>query len=66
VTRATLARLQRGGVRVLPNDLGAGYALIGYLREIHFDGIKLDGRLSASLLQDAAAYDLLTSLINLS
>ena len=43
--RAVLSKLQEIGVRIVLDDFGAGYASIGYLREMHFDGIKLDGSL---------------------
>jgi diguanylate cyclase (GGDEF)-like protein len=43
VARRNLAHLRKHGVRVLLDDFGAGYASISYLREIEFDGVKLDG-----------------------
>jgi diguanylate cyclase (GGDEF)-like protein len=43
VARRNLAHLRRHGVRILLDDFGAGYASISYLREIEFDGVKLDG-----------------------
>lgn len=43
--RANLAVLRDAGVSIVLDDFGAGYASIGYLREIRFDQIKLDGAL---------------------
>jgi len=43
VARRNLAHLRSHGVRILLDDFGAGYASISYLREIDFDGVKLDG-----------------------
>jgi diguanylate cyclase (GGDEF)-like protein len=45
VARRNLAHLRAHGVRILLDDFGAGYASISYLREIDFDGVKLDGTL---------------------
>lgn len=63
--RSVLCALQRGGVRILLDDFGAGFASIGYLREIQFDGIKLDGSLIGSLMQSKAAHDLLIGVLHL-
>ncbi|BCA59194.1 putative bifunctional diguanylate cyclase/phosphodiesterase [Sphingomonas sp. HMP6] len=63
--RSALSTLQRGGVRILLDDFGAGYASIGYLRELHFDGIKLDGSLIASLMESPSARDLLVGVLHL-
>ena len=63
--RCALSALQSGGVRILLDDFGAGYASIGYLREIQFDGIKLDGSLIASLIESPAAHDLLVGVLHL-
>ena len=60
-----LGELQTGGVSILLDDFGAGYASIGYLREIHFDGIKLDGSLIATLMESPTAHDLLTGVLKL-
>jgi diguanylate cyclase (GGDEF)-like protein len=63
--RAVLGELRRGGVRILLDDFGAGYASIGYLREIQFDGIKLDGSLIVSLIDSPPAHDLLIGVLRL-
>ena len=43
VARRNIEHLRSHGVRILLDDFGAGYASISYLREIQFDGVKLDG-----------------------
>ena len=65
VARAVLGELRRGGVRILLDDFGAGYASIGYLREMQFDGIKLDGSLIVALMDSPAAHDLLVGVLDL-
>lgn len=60
--RANLQRLRDEGVSVVMDDFGAGYASIGYLREIVFDQIKLDGSLVSSA-QDCPERKLLLSAV---
>jgi diguanylate cyclase (GGDEF)-like protein len=43
--RENLATLSEAGIRIILDDFGSGFASVGYLREIHFDQIKLDGSL---------------------
>lgn len=40
-----------GGIRIALDDFGAGYASIGYMRDLEFDVVKLDG----SLIRDVTA-----------
>lgn len=47
--RANLSALREKGIRIVLDDFGAGYSSIGYLREIKFDTIKLDGSLISSM-----------------
>jgi diguanylate cyclase (GGDEF)-like protein len=47
--RANLSALREKGVRIVLDDFGAGYSSIGYLREIKFDTVKLDGSLISSM-----------------
>jgi diguanylate cyclase (GGDEF)-like protein len=46
--RINISALRRAGVYVALDDFGAGFASIGYLRELHFDKLKLDGSLLAA------------------
>jgi len=63
--REALSVLRQSGIRILLDDFGAGYASIGYLREIQFDGIKLDGSLIAHITEDAIARQLLVGVLQL-
>jgi diguanylate cyclase (GGDEF)-like protein len=62
--RDNLAALQERGVTVMLDDFGAGYASLSYLREMRFDGIKLDGSLIAAS-QHAEGARLLKGVIGL-
>lgn len=63
--RANLAMLKAQGVRIILDDFGAGYASIAYLREIHFDAIKLDGSLIAPIVESMASRRLLEGVLQL-
>jgi diguanylate cyclase (GGDEF)-like protein len=63
--RAVIERLRDGGVRVLLDDFGAGYASIGYLRQIRFDGIKIDGSLITPITHSSVARNLLIGVMQL-
>ena len=63
--RANLAELRKEGVTVVLDDFGAGYASIGYLRELRFDQIKLDGALVTAALDSADGKRLLAAVIAL-
>ncbi len=43
--RSNIEQLRAAGVQVVLDDFGAGFASIGYLREMQFDALKLDGSL---------------------
>ena len=43
--RINIEAFRDAGVKVVLDDFGAGFASIGYLRELRFDGLKLDGSL---------------------
>ena len=46
--RVNIEVLRAAGVEVVLDDFGAGYASVGYLREMRFDKLKLDGSLLAA------------------
>ena len=62
--RQNLATLQESGVRIALDDFGAGHASIDYLREMHFDELKLDGSFLAATRAPAGAR-LLKGLVSL-
>lgn len=63
--RSVIERFRSEGVHVLLDDFGAGFASIGYLRQIQFDEIKLDGSLIGSITESAIARDLLVGVLHL-
>lgn len=60
-----LARLREAGVTIVLDDFGAGYASIGYLKELRFDHIKLDGGLLSAAFESADGERLLGAVIGL-
>jgi diguanylate cyclase (GGDEF)-like protein/PAS domain S-box-containing protein len=62
---------RKAGVRVYLDDFGAGYAGLGYLRELTFDGIKLDRACIAAIAGTpagatfAAALQMMARMLNL-
>ncbi|NJM51493.1 MAG: EAL domain-containing protein [Sphingomonadales bacterium] len=65
VAQNVLGKLQAIGVRIALDDFGAGYASIGYLQQMRFDDIKLDGSLISKIVHDARARDLLIGVLHL-
>jgi diguanylate cyclase (GGDEF)-like protein len=65
VARANLDALRAAGARILLDDFGAGHASISYLREMPFDGVKLDGSLVASVAESLWARRLLKGVLDL-
>jgi diguanylate cyclase (GGDEF)-like protein len=63
--RNILNSLQQSGIRIVLDDFGAGHASISYLRNIHFDGIKLDGTLISDIQHNAKARELLVGVLHL-
>lgn len=65
IAHKILTELQNIGVRIALDDFGAGYASIGYLRQIRFDEIKLDGSLISNIVNDQKNRDLLIGVLYL-
>jgi diguanylate cyclase (GGDEF)-like protein len=63
--RINLAELKRAGAMIVLDDFGAGYASIGYLRELRFDQIKLDGGLVTAAQQSVDGKRLLRAVVGL-
>jgi EAL domain-containing protein (putative c-di-GMP-specific phosphodiesterase class I) len=65
VARDNLQALRRAGARIVLDDFGAGHASISYLREMQFDGIKLDGSLIARVVDTLRSRRLLKGVLDL-
>ncbi|HEY0411516.1 MAG TPA: EAL domain-containing protein [Allosphingosinicella sp.] len=65
VARRNLQALRAAGSRIVLDDFGAGHASISYLREMQFDGIKLDGSLVAPVADSLRARRLLKGVLDL-
>jgi diguanylate cyclase (GGDEF)-like protein len=63
--KANLAELRAAGVTIVLDDFGAGFASIGYLRELRFDQIKLDGSLVTAAQFSSDGERLLRAVIGL-
>ncbi|MEO7177908.1 MAG: EAL domain-containing protein, partial [Allosphingosinicella sp.] len=65
VARENLRALRGAGARIVLDDFGAGHASISYLREMQFDGVKLDGALIGSLAESMRSRRLLKGVLDL-
>jgi diguanylate cyclase (GGDEF)-like protein len=65
VARENLQALRSAGARIVLDDFGAGHASISYLREMQFDGVKLDGALIANVSDSLRSRRLLKGVLNL-
>ncbi len=63
--RQNIQALSEAGVLIVLDDFGAGYASIGYLRELRFDQIKLDGALVTAAQDSRDGMRLLQAVIGL-
>ena len=63
--RANLQQLRGAGARIVLDDFGSGHASISYLREMQFDGIKLDGSLVAPVAESLRGRRLLKGVLDL-
>jgi len=63
--RENLQALRGAGARIVLDDFGAGHASISYLREMAFDGVKLDGALIASVVDSLRSRRLLKGVLDL-
>lgn len=65
VARENLQALRGAGARIVLDDFGAGHASISYLREMQFDGVKLDGALIATIADSLRSRRLLKGVLDL-
>ncbi|HEX8513809.1 MAG TPA: EAL domain-containing protein [Allosphingosinicella sp.] len=65
VARENLQALRGAGARIVLDDFGAGHASISYLREMQFDGVKLDGTLIATITDSLRSRRLLKGVLDL-
>ena len=65
VARDNLDALRAAGARIVLDDFGAGHASISYLREMQFDGIKLDGSLISPVSDTVRGRRLLKGVLEL-
>jgi diguanylate cyclase (GGDEF)-like protein len=65
IARENLQALRGAGARIVLDDFGAGHASISYLREMRFDGVKLDGALIASVAESIRGRRLLKGVLDL-
>jgi diguanylate cyclase (GGDEF)-like protein len=65
IARENLQALRGAGARIVLDDFGAGHASISYLREMRFDGVKLDGALIASVAESVRGRRLLKGVLDL-
>ena len=63
--RKNLGKLRAAGVTIVLDDFGAGYSSIGYLRQLTFDQIKLDGTLITAAQESPDGKRLLSAVIGL-
>jgi len=63
--RRNLGELRDAGARIVLDDFGAGHASISYLREMPFDGVKIDGSLVAPIAHSLRAQRLLKGVLDL-
>jgi EAL domain-containing protein (putative c-di-GMP-specific phosphodiesterase class I) len=63
--RTNLQHLRAAGTRIVLDDFGAGHASISYLREMQFDGIKLDGGLIGPVVDSMRGRRLLKGVLDL-
>jgi EAL domain-containing protein (putative c-di-GMP-specific phosphodiesterase class I) len=63
--RYTIQELRAAGMRIVLDDFGAGHSWIGYLREMVFDAIKIDGTLVDNIVHSQESRALLSGVLRL-
>ncbi|TVQ32532.1 MAG: EAL domain-containing protein, partial [Wenzhouxiangella sp.] len=62
---AAIEALSRRGFRVFADDFGVGYCGLGYLNELHMDGIKISQTFTAALGTDSPKATLVPRIIEM-
>lgn len=65
MARENISKLRKRGVSIVLDDFGAGYSSINYLRQIHFEAVKLDGSLVTGAKDEASGLPLLRGVLAL-
>jgi diguanylate cyclase (GGDEF)-like protein len=60
-----LERLRQLGIRIALDDFGIGYSSLSYLRQFHFDSLKIDQSFVRDLPESDAARAIVTAIIGL-
>jgi len=60
-----LERLRKLGIRIALDDFGIGYSSLSYLRQFHFDKLKIDRSFVRDLPESDAARAIVTAIIGL-
>jgi diguanylate cyclase (GGDEF)-like protein len=63
--RYTIQQLRAAGMKIVLDDFGAGHSWIGYLREMVFDAIKIDGTLIDNIVYSPESRALLSGVLKL-
>ena len=63
--RRRAGALRASGTRIVLDDYGDGHASVSYLREMQFDGIKLDGSLIGDIVDSMRSRRLLKGVLDL-
>jgi diguanylate cyclase (GGDEF)-like protein/PAS domain S-box-containing protein len=60
--KQVIGAFRSAGVRVMLDDFGAGYAGLGYLRELKFDSIKIDRSFVITLLRQVESWKIVDAI----
>ncbi len=60
--KEVIGAMRKCGIKVMLDDFGAGYAGLGYLRELHFDSIKIDRSFVMSALKQKESAQIVTAI----
>ncbi|MGY4712649.1 putative bifunctional diguanylate cyclase/phosphodiesterase [Mycolicibacterium sp. CBM1] len=64
-TRLVLTTMRSNGIRIAIDDVGTGYSVLSYLRDLPIDEVKLDRDFIAPILVDRRAATVVRAVLNL-